>query len=349
MNARPKAPAVAVSGGSDSLLALALLAEQDKAVMALHAHFLPPDKEETRRAAKLEAECARLGAEFHVADLSARFEAEVIDPFVRDYLCGLTPNPCAHCNRLMKFGALMDAALELGADGLATGHYARLENDVRFGRMLARGLDASKDQSYFLSLVSRERLERADFPLGGVLKRDVPDMLAKRGLEPPLPSESQEVCFVPGDDYRDFLASRGVDAAGEGPILKDGREIGRHDGLWRFTLGQRRGMRVPWSEPLYVVGKDARRNALIAGTAEELAASGCRAGGLNLFAPPEAWPERVFVQTRYRQQAKPAAARVEAGRLRIEFETPRTLPTPGQIAAVYDERGVVLAGGVIES
>lgn len=340
--------AVAISGGMDSLLALALLKERDAAAMAVHAHFLPPNEERRGKAGDLRELCDGLGVAFHEIDLSEAFEAGVIAAFVRDYDQGLTPNPCAHCNRLMKFGMLTDKAFELGATGLATGHYARLADDPEFGRMLMRGLDPAKDQSYFLSLVDKKRLERATFPLGEIHKRDVPDLLAKRGLTPPLKTESQEVCFVPGDDYRAFLESRGVDSDQDGPILKDGREIGRHDGLWRFTLGQRRGIRVPWSEPLYVMAKDAGRNALITGTADELARHGCTAGALNLLTPLAKWPEEIYVQTRYRQKAKPAAARLDKDRLILEFKTPQTLPTPGQIAAVYDPRGMVLAGGVIE-
>lgn len=341
--------AVAVSGGMDSLLALALLSQRGEAAMALHARFLPPDDAGKRRAAELAAICSRLGVEFREIDLCEAFEAAIIEPFVRDYLRGLTPNPCAHCNRLIKFGMLMDAAINLGAGGLASGHYARLVRDSELGLMLARGRDLSRDQSYFLSLVPRDRLPRAAFPLAEIMKSDVPAMLAERDLTPPIERESREICFVPGDDYRGFLAARDQDAADGGPILKDGIEIGRHEGLWRHTLGQRRGMGVAWSEPLYVVGKDIERNALIAGEAEALASSGCLVQALNLFAPLDKWPAEVLVQTRYRQQAKPATARMEDCRLRLTFKVPQTLPTPGQVAAVYDSRGLVLAGGIIES
>jgi len=349
MNRKLRHIAVAVSGGSDSLLALALLKEQGLAAMALHAHFLPPDSESKRRVEALADMCQGLGVAFHDIDLHERFEAEVIRPFVDGYAGGFTPNPCAHCNPLMKFGALMDEAERLGAGGLATGHYANIVEHPEFGPMLARGADPAKDQSYFLSLVPRERLERAVFPLGGAFKKDVPGLLAQRGLTPPLPAESQEVCFVPGDDYRAFLTARGIDANQQGPILKDGEQIGRHQGLWRYTLGQRRGIGVSWPEPLYVIGKDMRSKALITGTARELEAHGCLVGQVNLLAQFATWPDALTAQTRYRQKAKPVAASLESGRLRLSFKTPQSLPTPGQIAAVYGPGGLVLAGGVIQS
>lgn len=341
--------AVAVSGGQDSLLALALLKEQGAAALALHAHFIPPNEAAIEKARALREQCRSLGVEFYEADLSREFEAGVVAPFVADYAAGLTPNPCAHCNRVMKFGALMDKALELGAGGLATGHYARIVEHPDYGPALARGFDRSKDQSYFLSLVHRRAIERSHFPLGETNKRDVPEMLASRGLTPPLESESQEVCFVPGDDYRAFLRGRGLDSPQEGPILKDGREIGRHEGLWNYTLGQRRGIRVAWSEPLYVIGKDSDLNALIVGAKDELPAFGCSAGDVNFMVPLETWPGEIFAQTRYRQKARPVTAKMRDGRLALSFMEPQTLPTPGQIAVVYDGAGLVLAGGIIQS
>jgi tRNA-specific 2-thiouridylase len=174
-------------------------------------------------------------------------------------------------------------------------------------------------------------------------------MLAARGLTPPLKAESQEVCFVPDDDYRAFLRARGLDRPHEGPIIKDGREIGRHHGLWNYTLGQRRGIRVAWSEPLYVIGKDSRQNALLVGGADELPARGCIVRDLNFMVPIKSWPGEIFVQTRYRQKARPATADLLDSRLVLSFTEPQTLPTPGQIAAVYDGEGLVLAGGIIES
>ncbi|MBG0790399.1 MAG: tRNA 2-thiouridine(34) synthase MnmA [Desulfovibrionaceae bacterium] len=339
--------AVAVSGGMDSLLALALLREQGREVMAVHGHFLPPNLGWERVAGGLSNACDTLGVPFHALDLHAEFEREVIASFVDGYKAGLTPNPCALCNPRMKFGVLFAAAKRLGADRLATGHYVRMAG--RDGElMLARGADAAKDQSYFLSLVPIETLRRADFPLAGTFKRDVRAILDRHGLTPPLPGESQEICFVPHDDYQAFLAARGP-MPGPGPaVLSDGTVVGEHRGLWRHTQGQRRGLGIPWSEPLYVLDKDVAANTLVVGTKDELAAFGCVAGQVNLMRPTSTWPEVVLIQTRYRQKAKPGRVRLVDGRLHFTFLEPHARPTPGQVAAVYDEAGTVLGGGIIE-
>ncbi|EGB16548.1 tRNA (5-methylaminomethyl-2-thiouridylate)-methyltransferase [Pseudodesulfovibrio mercurii] len=339
--------AVAVSGGMDSLLALALLKERGEPLLAVHGHFLPPSPAWETVTTGLAGACAVLGVPFHALDLHASFDDRVIKPFVAEYKAGLTPNPCAMCNPRMKFGVLFDAARNLGAERLATGHYVSMEDRAQ-GRMLVRGADQSKDQSYFLSMVPVEKLRLAEFPLARTLKRDVPAVLAAHGLTPPLKAESQEICFVPDDDYQHFLTSRG-DMPGPGPaVLPDGRVVGGHQGLWRHTQGQRRGLGIAWSEPLYVLEKDVPGNTLIVGPKEFLAAKGCVAGQVNLMCPVESWPGTVLVQTRYRQKAKPARVRLTGGRLYFDFLEPHTRPTPGQVAAVYDESGTVLGGGVIE-
>ena len=271
-----------------------------------------------------------------------------MEPFARAYAAAETPNPCALCNRDLKFGLLLDQARELGADRLATGHYAALVEHPVYGLCLRKGADAAKDQSYFLALVPRSRLAAALFPLAAANKPDVRQTLLRQGLEVPLPKESQEICFVPDDDYRTFVAGSGVPLPGPGPILfTDGRAIGRHEGLWRYTEGQRRGLGVAWSEPLYVIGKDAAGNALLAGTRAELAGTECEAGELNLLVPPELWPAECLVRTRYRQAAAPAEVSVQAGRLFVRFHAPQPLPAPGQVAAVFDADGHVLAGGLV--
>lgn len=339
--------AVAVSGGMDSLLALALLKERGEPLMAVHGHFLPPGPAWERVADGLAKACAVLDVSFHALDLHESFDDRVIKPFVAEYKGGLTPNPCAMCNPRMKFGVLFDAARNLGAARLATGHYVRME-EREAGRMLVRGGDAAKDQSYFLSLVPVEKLRLAEFPLARTFKRDVPGFLAAHGLTPPLPSESQEICFVPEDDYQHFLTSR-CDMPGPGPaVLPDGRVVGEHQGLWRHTQGQRRGLGIAWSEPLYVLDKDVAANTLVVGPKGLLASDGCVAGQVNLMCPVDLWPDTVLVQTRYRQKAKPSRVRLTGGRLFFDFLEPHARPTPGQVAAVYDADGTVLGGGVIE-
>lgn len=340
--------AVAVSGGMDSLLSLILMKEQGHEVMAVHGHFLPPSPAWEQVAHGLDKACSALGVPFHALDLHEVFDEKVVSPFVADYRAGLTPNPCAVCNPRMKFGVLFDEAVRFGATGLATGHYVRMDDIQGLGLMLVRGADLSKDQSYFLSLVPIDILRKAHFPLAETYKKDVPALLEKYGLQPPIPSESQEICFVPKDDYQAFLLGRETMPGGGPARLTDGTVVGRHKGLWRHTQGQRRGLGIPWREALYVIDKDVANNALIVGTKQELEAPGCVAGQVNLMADPARWPEVVMLQTRYRQKAKPSRFELKDGKLVFHFIEPHVRPTPGQVAAVYTEDGVVLGGGVIE-
>lgn len=339
--------AVAVSGGTDSLFTLVLLKERGLNLFAVHAHFLPPSPATAQALEGLERQCASLGVPFTAVDLSREFDEQVISPFVQSYVDGETPNPCSRCNPAMKFGLLFDAARSMGADSIATGHYARM---VHAGgrQVLRRGEDPVKDQSYFLSLVPAGRLAHAVLPLGEWRKTDVRGALVERGITPPLPSESQEICFVPDDDYCAFLQSRVDTLPGPGAItLADGTKVGRHNGLWRYTLGQRRGIGVAWSQPLYVVGKDTAANTLIVGPKDELPAPGCDVADVNILVPADEWPQTVLVQTRYRQRPKPATVTLRGNAMRIAFIEPHTRPTPGQVAAVYDADGTVLAGGII--
>lgn len=340
---------MAVSGGADSLLSMILLKESGAEVVAFHGIFIGPEKS-AKAIEGLTRRCNEIGIEFHSLDMVADFEHKVVETFVNDYLSGKTPNPCAACNPAIKFGALFDAvARECGASMLGTGHYARMAEHSEYGRVLVRGIDAGKDQSYFLSLVSRERLHRAVFPLGNMKKDTVYRELEKRGLEIPLSSESQEICFVPDDDYRLFIRNRDVELpAGGNAVLADGTVVGRHHGLWQYTQGQRRGLGISWSEPLYVIEKNLERNELIVGPRADLDSGGCIAADANILVDPELWPEEVMLQTRYRQKAKPSRVTVDGGSLNFEFLQPHSRPTPGQIAAVYSPEGAVLAGGVIE-
>lgn len=353
--------AVAVSGGGDSLAALLALRDAGHDVLALHGLFLPhtdtPDADDTASKGLAEA-CARLGIPLHLVDLRAEFEALVAAPFADEYLAGRTPNPCARCNARVKFGLLLDRALALGAERLATGHFAASGPHPVYGWALSRGADPVKDQSYFLSLAPRDRLMRALFPLALRLKAEARAELDGRGYPPPLPEESQEICFVPGNDYRAFLAGRcanlpGAQLPGGGKaVLPDGTVLGTHQGLWRSTIGQRRGLCIAWREPLYVLDKDLARNVLVVAPRAALLAQAFTAGEVNVLVEPRLWPAEVLVQTRYREAAKPA--RVElSGRalvvrsLSVQYNEPQLRPAPGQVAAVYDADGVVLAGAVV--
>lgn len=366
-NKRPakESMAVAVSGGADSLHTLIGLHESGVPVFALHAVFIQTGfpggmSEESAKVRNGAAEavrhglarvCEERGIPLHIVDFSAEFMRSVIRPFVQGYADGLTPNPCVLCNSRIKFGLLLDTARELGADRLATGHYARLAHTEgeEFNPALLQGEDPQKDQSYFLAMVPLEKLALAVFPLGNDYKRDILESLARRRIAPPQPGESQEVCFVPDDRYREFLpraaGTLGISLPGPGPmLLADGRRLGTHQGLWRYTEGQRRGLGLGWKEPLHVIAKRSGDNVLFVGPKQEMRVAGCSCNEVNILLPPHAWPDEVFVKTRYRE--RPKAARVvvdrsERGsltarpRMRIRFREPDAAVAPGQIAAVY--------------
>jgi len=336
--------AVAVSGGADSLAALLRLRDAGHTLIALHGQFLP---EHDQRAAQGLAEaCARLGVPLHLLDMRTEFEALVAGPFAAEYLAGRTPNPCARCNAAMKFGLLLDRALALGAGALATGHFAGAGTHPAYGWALSRGADPVKDQSYFLSLVPRGRLLRARFPLAEVSKAAARGELDARG----------EVAFAAGEPGYLLRAGRRLPrlfwprAQRRCPPwraqLPDGTPRGAHQGLWRATIGQRRGLGLSWREPLYVLDKVLRGifwwwprarfcDGLVRGWRGECACgSGLVAGGRA-------------VQTRYREAAKSARLEFSGGILRVRFDEPQVRPAPGQVAAVYDAGGAVLAGSVI--
>ena len=372
--------AVAVSGGADSLFALLTLAGGGSPVFALHGLFQPetPASREVRLG--LAAACRTLEVPFHAVDLTADFRERVVHPFVAAYAEGRTPNPCALCNREIKFGLLLDAARSLGAGCLATGHYAKLsppcgrEEETEYpdharnflelgGPALLEAEDATKDQSYFLSLVPGGRLRHAFFPLSRAHKSEVRASLELLGVTPPQPLESQEVCFIAAD-YQSALPelaqSLGVGLPGPGPmLLEDGTEVGRHRGLWRHTEGSRRGLGVAWSHPLYVRAKEPKSNALLLG--EKFSIAGCVIGELNILLDPQHWTGPILAKTRYRQTPSPTIV-VPRGldRLELRFLEPESPTASGQIACLYmpvpdafhsDGRPVlrVIAAGIIES
>ncbi len=342
---------VAISGGTDSLFALLFLKEHGYEVTALHARFLPvPPGEDP--VPGLSALCRRLGVPLVVSDLSEAFRRDVMLPFAEAHAEARTPNPCALCNRAMKFGILLDTALEQGGV-FATGHYAALEEHPVYGKTLKAGADGSKDQSYFLALVPAGRLRRCIFPLAEQKKSDIRAWLSEKGFTPPLPGESQEICFIPGDDHYAWLEEQrasGLDLPGPGPVLLAGENavIAQHRGLWQYTEGQRRGLRIAWREPLYVLKRQRESNTLVVGPKDMLPVSSCSAGELNLMVPRELWPRELFVRVRYHQAPVPAEVSISEGRMNIAFLSPQQPPAPGQIAAVYDGRGFVLAGGILD-
>ncbi len=346
--------AVAVSGGADSLFALVHLKEQGHEPIALHGLFLP----NAAPLAALQDICTKLNTTLHVVDLRKQFDRLVIEPFIQTYAKGLTPNPCSICNKYIKFGLLMQEALQLNADLLATGHYAKINPTLSPTiSPLSKGADKSKEQSYFLSLVPRKTLEKCIFPLENKEKNFIIKYLQEHGFNVPISKESQEICFVPRDAYRPFLEDeakkRAIKLSPPGPIVleQDGilQVLGQHKGLWQYTEGQRRGLNIAYTQPLYVCSKNQTNNTLVLGTASQLALNGCIVNQLNLLVPIEHWPKDIFVRVRYRQQEALAKCTFCEDSLRIEFAKPQSPTACGQVATLYDAHGYVLAGAIIQS
>jgi len=347
--------AVAVSGGVDSLYALASLAEKGYSVVALHGIFLDIPQEQSPIQG-LQKNCERLGIPLWTEDLRAEFEARVIHPFARAYADGETPNPCAMCNARIKFGLLFERAIARGATHFATGHYTNLAEHSLYGRVIFRAADYHKDQSYFLALVPRERLCATFFPLADIFKDEARRKVASLGLEVPTPKESQDICFVQNseDGYRSLLCRSHIELGEAGDIVLNGTErvLGRHNGLWRYTEGQRHGLGIAWSEPLFVLRKDKASNRLIVCVKQSLLETECLACDANFLVPYELWRKPLFVRTRYRQKAVSASVDIfsdgrDGTRLHIRFDEPQRKSASGQIAAVYDSDGILLAGGVL--
>jgi tRNA-specific 2-thiouridylase len=337
--------AVAMSGGVDS--AVALLRAGPKAIGVTLRLWLDPAGPDSERAccspeAVIAARetCHALGLPHVTLDLREEFRRAVVDPFVASYARGETPNPCGRCNGSFRFDELLAFADRAGAAKLWTGHYARIvERDGR--RLLARAADPDKDQSYMLATLDPARLERIEFPLGETTKPETRAEAAAAGLGVAERRESQEACFLAGDDYRTFLERRGLDRA-EGAIVdENGNELGRHDGVWRYTPGQRRGIGVAAPEPLYALRSDPATNTLVVGPRGSLACTAVEATG-TLYLPVE----RAEAKLRYRSAPFPARVVPRPGGFALTLDEPAYGVAPGQIAVLYDGDAVVGCGVV---
>jgi tRNA-specific 2-thiouridylase len=353
----------AMSGGVDSSVAAYLLKEQGYEVIGLtmdlfDVHRLKCGDAGTRSCCGWKAKedanrvAAALGIAHYVADFRREFEENVVADFCGEYVQGRTPNPCVRCNEHIKFRALLERAGKLGADFIATGHYARITRDARPGRYcLRKGADKAKDQSYFLYTLTQSQMARTLFPVGDLAKADVRRIAREQGLPVAEKPESQEVCFVPDDDYAGFVAARCPEAMQPGPILdSEGRVLGTHAGIVRFTVGQRKGMGISAPRPLYVLAIDPARRAVIVGPNEELYRTSLIAGSMN-FVCRNALNEPVPLKARIRYRHSEAEALVtpgEAGRVRVDFSKPQRAITPGQSVVFYDDDSVV-GGGLILS
>ena len=357
----------AMSGGVDSSVAAALLQEAGHEVIGITLKVWP-DREDVedspgraggkktccapRDVDDARAVAAALGIPHYTLDVGAEFQRSVIDYFVGEYARGRTPHPCLACNRDLKFDYLLQRAEAVGAEAVATGHYARIERDGSGRPRLLRGSDAARDQTAVLWMLTPETLGRVRFPVGGLSKAEVRDEARRRALPVAEKPDSQEICFVPDGDWRAFLRSHGV-ASAPGPVVDtDGRVVGTHEGIPFYTVGQRRGLpHMNRTAPQFITAIDAARNTLTVGGTDDGFASGCLLERVNWIRPPACppgrAPVRAEVKIRYRQP--PSWAQVTPlpdGRVRLEFETPLKAVTPGQPSVFYDG-DEVLGGGVI--
>jgi len=363
--------AVAMSGGVDSSTVAAMLRAEGQNVIGLTmqlwnqrrlaGHEGMPEAVTGRCCSLDDVYDARrvaetIGIPYYVVNHEERFERDVVRPFVEEYLSGRTPIPCSLCNNHLKFDQLLTVAQQIGADAVATGHYARVEFDDERGRwLLKRPTDRSKDQTYFLFGLTQEQLSRTLFPLGGMTKPEVRELARKHGLALAEKPDSQEICFVPGGDYKRFLdaylAEQGdalPDTSGE-LVTTEGRVLGEHAGIHNFTVGQRKGLGVATGSPLYVIQIKGDSRQVIVGEQENLYSKTLIARRTNLIAFDELRePMRVSVKIRHRHE--PAAAVLEktaADEIRVTFDEPQRAITPGQAAVFYDQ-DVVVGGGWIQ-
>ena len=344
---------IAMSGGVDSSTAAALLREQGYicggAMLRLCrepevAHLAAQSAEDARRTAE------RLGMDFYLFDETERFSRCVMEKFVAEYCAGRTPNPCIDCNRELKFGALLDRALEMGYDYLATGHYARIDYDQTAGRWrLLRGRDRKKDQSYVLYVLTQDQLAHTKFPLGGMDKPSIRKIAEEQGFCNARKHDSQDICFVPDGDYVGFMERYTGKYYPDGDFLDvNGNVVGRHHGAVRYTCGQRKGLGLALGAPVYVCGKDMEKNTVTVGPESELFKTTLIAGDFNWISVPELTaPMRVKAKARYRQVEQPATAYpLENGLVKVVFDEPQRAITRGQAVVLYDG-DVVVGGGTI--
>ena len=338
--------AVALSGGVDSAVAAALLQQQGFPLLAITMTLLPGTEQNPAAATVAN----HLGIPLHYLDLTVPFEQQVITPFVNSYLNGETPNPCIRCNRLVKFGLLLATARSLGAELLATGHYARLHHDADGQSHLFAASDLRKDQSYFLSAIGQEALQQSLFPLGEISgKEEVRQLARSFGIPVAEAKDSQDVCFLPDSGYADFMASRMSTAPPHGLIVhRNGKLLGRHNGFWRYTVGQRKGLGIAWSEPLYVLEVNAARNRVVVGEESCLYAPQLLADQTVWFGPPPEQPFEACCKIRYRHTPVPCLVEPykASSSLKIIFKEPQRAVTPGQTVAVYQGDEVLGSGRI---
>ena len=362
---------VAMSGGVDSSVAAALLVEQGHEVIGVSMQLYDQtdgnrtfgscctldDLQDARRVA------AALGIPHYILNFERQFDEQVVSNFVTEYTSGRTPLPCAHCNSDLKFSTLLERACGFGADRVATGHYARVDYNPATARyVLKRGVDPAKDQSYFLFSLTQDQLARAIFPVGDRPKDAVRQHARHRNLPVADKPDSQEICFIPDHDYAKFVTAHAPQAArAQGAIVDEGgRVLGRHEGVHRFTVGQRKGLGLsnasgsPGGAPVYVLSLDPADQRVVVGPKSSLERTTLTASGVNWMAHEPSGPFRVTAQIRHRHQPAPATVRpigpdgsTRGAHAELRFDTPQIAITPGQ-AVVFYQDDIVVGGGWID-
>ncbi|HDN86459.1 MAG TPA: tRNA 2-thiouridine(34) synthase MnmA [Candidatus Omnitrophica bacterium] len=338
--------AIALSGGVDSAYSAYLLKKKGKKLIGV-TFKSPFFKEENIQ--KAQYVCNSLGIPHHLIDVSQEFEESVIDYFVSSYLGGLTPNPCALCNQIIKLGKLLDYIRMLGCHYLATGHYCRVIKTKKGEVYLAKGRSAFKSQEYFLALTPKERFNSVIFPLGDYTKEEVKINIQKEGVYPFPIEESKEVCFVSNSTYKDFIRERILrDKDYSGQIKHhSGKVLGTHQGIYFFTYGQREGLGISWKEPLYVMDILPLKREVIVGEKEFILKERFFVNHINWFYPPSNYRD-LRVKLRYNSCSLPCDIEISSwGRLLCILKDKKDVPTPGQLAVFYDG-DLVVAGGLIE-
>lgn len=347
-----------MSGGVDSSVSAALLHEQRFRVVGEHMKLVHLDGVDhgccgPQAEADARAVAETVGFEFRVVDMNDEFERTVLSDFYDEHRGGRTPNPCIRCNEFIKFGAFLERARRLGFDHVATGHYVRTWRDQDGRWHLGRGRDRSKDQSYLLHSLGQRELSMALFPVGDQTKAETRAVAARLGLGVAGKPDSQEVCFVPGADHASFLAERAPDLVRPGLVVDpDGAALVGHDGSFRFTIGQRRGLGVSTGERLYVLDVDSRSNRVVVGPGELLARRGLRADRFTWVdgRAPEPRPFEAAVRLRYRGDDVPAVVEArDRDDVVVEFRSPQRAVAPGQSVVVYADDEVLGGGRIIEA
>ncbi len=343
-----------MSGGVDSSVSAILLKKQGYEVIGCTMILCENTKKENVNQAIIDAKkvCEKLNIEHHIFDLKEEFKTYVVNPFIKEYEKAKTPNPCVECNKFIKFGLLYKKAKELNCDYIATGHYAKIEYSEKYKqKVLKKAKEEKKDQSYFLYGITKEKLEHIIFPLQDYTeKTEIREIAKQNGLEIAEKKDSQEICFIQDNNYTKFLKEQKQFKIKKGNIvLKTGEVLGKHEGIYKYTIGQRKGLGISYSEPLYVTKIDLQNNQVIVGKEEELYSNILYAKNLNWQIDVEKKQElKCFAKIRYRAKESEATIFFIGNTVKVEFEKEQRAITPGQSVVFYDAEGVLLGGGEIE-